>query len=140
MNITDKFIKGLKKYNVTIEEITNGSWKYVGGDTGRHLNYFKRVFPNKELHENKKKCICDHVIKENCYIYNKHSGIILVLGNCCIKRFLPKNRASRTCEMCNETHRNRTVNRCNKCRKGFCDECSCVIQTKYRKCYKCAFY
>ena len=139
MNITDRFIRGLKKYNVTQEEITSGSWKYVGGDTGRHLNYYRVVFRDKELPGKKTKCICDHIIRENCYIRNRDSDILLVLGNCCIKRFLPANKAKRTCEICNKTHRNRIVNRCNQCRKGLCDKCSCIIPIKYRKCIKCHF-
>ena len=41
LKLTDKFIKGLKKYDLTYEEIKNSNWKYCGGNQGSHLNYFK---------------------------------------------------------------------------------------------------
>ena len=42
--LTDKFIKGLRAYRLTYDEIKN--WKYCGGNTGRHLNYYNLIFLN----------------------------------------------------------------------------------------------
>ena len=126
-DLSKKFIKGLKNYNLTHEDIINQNFKYCGGNTGSHHNYFKICFKN-ELKKNpnwmpdfKNVCICGHQISENCYIIND-SNRILTLGNCCIKRFVPKS--GRTCEICGESHRNRIINKCNNCRVGFCDKCN----------------
>ena len=34
LELTDKFIKGLKNYNLTYDEIKNNNWKYCGGRIG----------------------------------------------------------------------------------------------------------
>jgi hypothetical protein len=129
--LTDKFIKGLEKYNLTFDEIKK--WKYCGGNMNRHYNYFKICFKNNDLPDKVHECVCGHHIKENCYITD---GVeILVLGNCCIKRFVPKN--SRTCQVCGEPHKNRVVNRCNDCRKGICDKCDKRCSESYKTCYNC---
>ena len=92
--LTKKFIEGLEKHNLTYDEIINSGWEYCGGDTGRHLNYFIIYFNNfKNVPEKVKYCVCGHRIKENCYITDKER--ILILGNCCIRKFIPKS--SRTC-------------------------------------------
>jgi len=80
-------------------------------------------------------CVCGHHIAENCYITDGER--ILILGICCIKKFIPKN--TRTCEKCEEPHKNRIVNRCNNCRIGVCDNCSKNCNESYKKCYNCAF-
>jgi len=110
--LSDRFIEGLQKYNLTYEEIKN--WRYAGGDTGRHYNYFVMIYGEhvKPLpHTNT--CVCNHHIKENCYIRNDDD--ILILGNCCIKKFIPMS--TRTCTYCKSQHRNRKNNICNDCRK-----------------------
>ena len=83
----------------------------------------------------KDNCVCGHYIEENCFITNDVD--IIVLGNCCIKKFLPENKSSRTCEKCKEPHKNHIVNRCNDCRYGLCDKCNIKINPKYKICAKC---
>ena len=134
LELSKRFIKGLEDYNLTYDEIKNSNWKYCGGDKeGRHLNYFKLSCKNDDLPHKVNECVCGHRIVENCYITDGEQ--ILVLGNCCIQKFIPKS--SRTCEKCGEPHKNRVVNRCNNCRKGVCDECDKECELKYKKCYKC---
>jgi len=133
--LTHKFIKGLENYGLTYNEIKSSNWKYCGGRSGRHLNYFKLCCPNDDLPEYVGECVCGHHIEENCYITDGEQ--ILVLGNCCIKKFIPKS--SRTCEDCGEPHKNRVVNRGNNCREGICDECHKECDKSYKKCYSCAF-
>lgn len=132
-NIGKRFINGLKEYNLTKDEIIN--WKYCGGNKGRHYKYFKLSCPNDDLPECTNECVCKHYIEENCYITNGEE--ILVLGNCCIKRFISKS--GRTCELCDEPHQNRIVNRCNDCRVGVCDKCSKECNPKYKLCFQCYF-
>lgn len=134
LQLTQKFIKGLKQHNLSLDMMNN--WKYCGGNEGRHLNYYRIFFPGKDtLPASTDECICGHPIVENCYITNGER--ILVLGNCCIKKFIPKS--SRTCQKCGEPHKNRIVNRCNDCRVGVCDICNKQCNPKYKKCYNCAF-
>lgn len=133
MSMSTRFMKGLKDHNINNKEIKDGDWKYCGGDQGRHLNYFNLTHKNKDIPHHVDKCICGHHIEENCFISNNDR--IIVLGNCCIKRFIPKS--TRTCSECSEPHKNRIVDRCNECRIGICDECDCDIDVKYKKCYNC---
>ena len=88
-----------------------------------------------EFPEHQERCVCGHKIKENCYITKDDS--LLVLGNCCIKKFLPNS--GRTCENCDKPHRNRKVNRCNSCRIGVCDDCNTKCNPDYKTCYNCYF-
>lgn len=127
-----RFIKGLIEYGLTEEEVKK-NWRYCGGNQGSHYNYFKLSCPNDDLPAPIYECVCKHFIKENCYITNGEE--ILVLGNCCIKRFLSKS--GRTCEECDEPHQNRKVNRCNDCRVGRCDECHLRCPPKYKLCFMC---
>jgi hypothetical protein len=135
LKLTDRFIKGLKKYDLTVDEIQNNNWKYCGGNIGRHYNYFKICCKDDELPMKTNDCICGHHIIENCYITD--GKIKLVLGNCCIKKFIPKS--GRTCAKCDKPHKNRTVDRCNDCRIGICDECDKNCDKTYKKCYSCNF-
>lgn len=133
IELTNKFIKGLETHGLTYEEIKNGNWKYCGGSNGRHLNYFNLTCKKKDLPDKVNNCICGHSITENCYITNGKQ--ILVLGNCCIKKFIPKS--SRTCVECGEPHKNRVVDKCNKCRKNVCYQCKKECDYPYKKCHAC---
>lgn len=135
IKLTNKFINGLKNYGLTYDDIKNSNWRYCGGNKGRHFNYFKLCFKDDEIPELIDKCVCGQCILENCYITDGER--ILVLGNCCIKKFIPKS--SRTCEICGEPHKNRKVNKCNNCRIGICEICNKECDPKYKKCYNCEF-
>ena len=134
-SLSDRFIEGLKKYNITYDEIINSGWKYIGGDSGADLRYFKLCCKGREMPKHEDYCVCGHAIKNNCYI--NHGEQILILGNCCVKKFIPQS--SRTCESCNKTHKNRIINKFNDCRKGFCDICGIRVNEKYKKCFTCTF-
>ncbi len=120
---TGRLAEGLKNYDLTIEEVQNGQWFYCGGDHDDHLNYWKMRNNTKQLMGKKEwsfpphesHCACGHFIKNNCYITNKKK--ILVVGNCCIKRFLLKK--SRVCEVCTADHKNRKYNLCDECKPKF---------------------
>jgi len=111
-----KFINGLTERGLSMYDIQD-NWKYCGGDkAGRHLNYYKLNFPDdslRDLPEWTNECVCGHRIQENCYLTNGKNDFI-VLGNCCVKRFVPKS--GRTCECCGAPHRSRKDNKCKTCR------------------------
>jgi hypothetical protein len=157
-----RFIKGLLEYNLTEEEVIK-NWKYCGGNRKEHFNYFKLSCPGEDFPAQVNECVCRHYIEENCYITNGEE--ILILGNCCIKKFLTKSgrtcedcgephqnriidkcnncrpktisKNRKTCEDCSEPHQNRKVNRCNSCRIGRCDECPNRCPEKYKLCFMC---
>ena len=138
IKLTRKFKRGLEEHGLTIDDMAN--WKYYGGNRGRHFNYWKISRDEGEnLPEHTNKCICDHYIQENCYITDDSE--ILILGNCCIKKFISKS--GRTCGICGEPHQNTSVNRCGTptsgCRKGRCDSCGRDCQDNYAKCYICYY-
>ena len=130
--LRQKFIDGLAEYGLTYEEVKK-NWKYAGGDSRHHLNYYHLCYAHLQPPEWTDRCVCDHVIKENCYITD--GTWFLVVGNCCIKKFLDKQ--TRTCDMCKRPHKNRVVNRCNLCREGVCDKCGCECNAFYKTCFKC---
>ena len=129
------FYEGLfLKYGVTREGLS--TYRYCGGDTQtHHRNYFKLCFGKDAPtppYENE--CVCGHFIEENCYMRDAQSNII-VLGNCCIKRYMPM--CFRTCDKCGARHKNNKVNRCNECRRGKCDKCGRDCSTSRRICSAC---
>lgn len=111
-------------------------WEYAGGNKGRHNNYFKIKFEYPTLpppEENK--CMCGHSIVEQCYIYNNETEELKVLGNCCIRKFIPKS--GRTCEDCGDPHKNRKWNKCKDCVKYICFDCGTDCNSNYKYCYDC---
>lgn len=109
--IKDSIISDLQKYQISIENLKNT--KYVGGDKGRHARYWKMLFKDEPFPPKQEKCVCNHIIKENCYIMFEDK--ILVVGNQCIKKFTPNY--NRTCEICGATHKSRKINRCKNCKR-----------------------
>lgn len=94
------------------------NYKYYGGNKGQHLNYLillakKDPHLSEVVEEVATKCVCGNKIEENCYIFNKRINTIVIVGSCCIKKFIPQS--GRTCEICSAPHRNRVENLCNKC-------------------------
>ena len=107
--ITTQFKNGLwEKYEMKMEDLDN--WQYCGGDgSGKksHYKYWKLNFGDYQLPEHENNCVCGHYIKENCYITDKTKKELIILGNCCIKKFM-KN-SGRTCEDCGKPHRNKKI-------------------------------
>ena len=136
----EKLIKNLSEYGIqSLEEFRN-DWKYTGGNKGSHLKYWILVMEDMEVPEEENACICGCKIVENCYITKDTDGIteLMVLGNCCIKRFITKS--GRTCEDCNSPHKNRKINKCNKCKAGICLKCFKRFESTNEKrsyCYDC---
>jgi len=109
------------QYGLTYSDLIQ--FKYGGGNGNnsnsdkRHSNYFNLVFGDNEYPDKTDRCPCGHRIKENCYIYKENSSEyqLVILGNCCIKKFIPKS--SRTCKKCEMPHKNRKWNLCKNCKK-----------------------
>ena len=134
-----RFIKNLKDdYDMDLDALK--SWRYGGGNSKSHLNYFKLLFKD-DLPAWTSRCVCGKEIVENCYIYKETEDEIqfLILGNECIKKFLPEDKIGRRCEICNAKHRRRKSNKCKDCQVGFCVDCDCEIDDCYTRCRKCYF-
>ena len=92
-----------------------------------HERYFELRYGTYPPFEFRNWCVCGVEIKENCYITDD-DVYFLVIGNCCIKRFLPKENSGRTCSNCKKPHRNTKDNFCKDCRPkkilgSECEEC-----------------
>ena len=140
----DRFFRlCLENYSITREAIERGDWKYAGGNHNSHLKYWKLHTDDEELPEWVDKCVCGHAIIENCYIENitdPHDIKLIVLGNCCIKKFLPKEYSSRTCKECGDPHKNRVVDLCNYCRmRRPCRDCGEIIHPTFFRCKPCHY-
>lgn len=94
--MTQQFLNGLKEYGYTYEDLINQGWCYCGSEN--NLNYFNQVFKNCEKPLHVDECVCHHKIKINCYITNKEH--ILIVGKCCINKFIPEEKRRKTCEVC----------------------------------------
>ena len=159
------FCKNLEALGLTYEEVKQ-DYKYSGGSKGSHRNYFDLCFSG-DIPEKVLECLCEHPIKDNCYLSKDFDyDSILIVGNCCIKKFIDKS--SRTCFHCDAPHKNRTMNYCNDCKEyiirgytkkcsscnslskslsksnkchrcseGSCFECNKKIDPKFKKCYSC---
>jgi hypothetical protein len=117
IELKKRFINGLKDYDLSYEDIVKSGWNYCGGDWSSHRNYWRLRFPDEKgflPHANE--CVCGHDILHNGYICNKAETDFLVLGSCCITKFMP-NGSSRTCENCGDKHKRRKVNYCFGCEK-----------------------
>jgi hypothetical protein len=120
---------GLCDYLLINRYADDKEWIYFGGNpkdeysddhdgkASHHANYFLQSsqqylgctpYVPKEHH-----CLCGVAIKQNCFIFNKKTHEIKVIGNCCIKKF---NLQGRTCFDCGAIHKNRKDNMCNECR------------------------
>ena len=86
-SLRSKWQHGLKQYGLTVEEAM-ASWKYAGGDTGRHLSYYLVCFKRRPPPAPKNHCVCGHHIKEQCYITD-----FLSVGNGCVEKSVLKKGA-----------------------------------------------
>ena len=112
----ERFKRGLWNwYKLTLEELTE-NYKYCGGDGDnasgdeRHHNYWVTLFGNEKCPYKETECFCGQQIRENCFVVDKTKTNFVHMGNCCIKRFMPEGKSGRTCEICEEPHKNRKDN------------------------------
>ena len=146
------FIRGLwLKHRIVYNEEFRRTWKYAGGDgcsrgkmgfsKNRHYRWWEQLYKNRKFPDFLRRCVCGHPIEENCFITNdllNPNGRLITIGNCCILKFIPDG--CRACPLCETPHRNRTTNRCNKCRYDiFCKSCNQIVHlTKNSKETECA--
>jgi len=136
VKLHEKFLRGLEERRITIEEFNK--YKYAGGNRGSHKKYFKICGLLDKEPPSFRFCICNHPIEEQCYLANEEKKA-LVIGNCCIKKFVPKENRERRCTKCNEKHRNIKDNYCKKCRE-LCKNngCNNLKKSKYtEQCIEC---
>lgn len=135
--LSQAFINGLKEMGYDFLDVKE-NWKYYGGNKNQHLRYY-RMITDDPLPEHGNRCVCNHKIKENCYITNPAETELMIIGNCCIKKFI--DNKGRTCSNCRKPHRNRKDNLCNSCRNAKkCRGCSKILLSnhKYHYCsYGC---
>jgi hypothetical protein len=105
----------------------DNNWCYFGGGQyvteyqknkkAHHYNYFMKAWPDHFKHQpyigHEERCVCNTPIKQQCYIINRDTKEVVVLGNCCIEKL---RLSGRTCSRCHAKHRNRKDNLCNDCR------------------------
>lgn len=92
-------------------DIVKDTWRYAGG---KDIPYFKTFWGTTTPFPHKDRCVCKQKIKNNYYISPPDKSNHLVLGSCCIKKFIDKR--TQTCDICLKPHRNRKDNFCDFCR------------------------
>jgi len=126
---TNKFKESsyFKRLVANLKEIYGLTWDdfklyfYAGGDTGKHKEYFLTKMGGIGKPGEAQRCVCGQIIVENCYVTRTAKDIIVIMGNCCIKRYIPTGM-SKTCEICAKPHKNRKDDICKKCRKEIKDK------------------
>jgi len=108
-------------YNIETYDDVKNLWCYAGenGDLQTsHSRYFKQLEKEYGLKPPpmEKCCICTHFIKNNMFLRHIETNTLIVVGSCCIKKFMPKEKQGRTCSRCEQPHRNITDNYCKLCR------------------------
>ena len=116
-----RLVENLKNiYDLTWDEFK--LFFYAGGDTGKRLEYFHMKMGDIIIEPDKaQKCVCSQRIVEICYVTRKSKDIVVTMGNCCIKRYVPTGM-SKTCEICGKPHKNRKNDKCKECRKDIKDK------------------
>ena len=92
------------------------TWQYAGERDKEKL--FRKIIEKENIcmppYEDK--CLCNTKIKNNHFICDPTKTHILVVGSCCIKKFVVSG-TQRHCNECNSVHKNTKDNYCNTCRK-----------------------
>lgn len=104
------------------------NWCYFGGGQyttqfqkckkAHHYNYFMMAwkdhgFKHQPYIGHEELCVCNTPITQQCYIINRETKKVVVLGNCCIEKL---RLSGRTCGLCHVKHKNRSDNYCSPCR------------------------
>ena len=101
-------------HNLTLEEFCK--FTNCGGASDFQLHYFRLCVGYVRLPPpSKSNCICGHRITDVRFVSNADHTQFVVVGNCCIHRFL--SEPYRTCGKCGARHKNRKDNLCNACRE-----------------------
>ena len=135
------FIDNMKEEGYTIKELND--FVYIGGSgyyTNDHTradneigfkdtpqyNYYMRFWKDyltmkeiRKVRPDTNKCICGHDIMENCWLIKENGNTIdiaPVIGNCCIKNFLPELKIKH-CDICNAEHNRWKYSVCKECEK-----------------------
>ena len=105
----------------------DNNWCYFGGGKHRthyqknprrhHYNYFMLAWRDHFRYQPyiaiQERCVCNTKIQQQCYIIQRDTKEVIIVGNCCIEKFQLKGR---TCGICHAIHRNTSDNYCNDCR------------------------
>lgn len=134
MSAIERFYDSMERLGISREQLET-QWKYAGGDQGRHLRYFHLAHGEAIPPPTEYECKCGQRIIRNCYITDADNTRFVVVGSCCIKRFMTPESQGRTCERCGHSHKNIKVNRCNDCR-CICDKCE-KFKPKDGLCWEC---
>lgn len=120
LEMSKRFVEGLKNYDLTKEEIQD--WYYVGGGHTNNpyrnmiLNQkYLRYYPKAKIPPLTDECVCGHRIQENAFISNGKQ--LLILGSCCVKRFTEKG-TKQVCKGCKQLWKGKSVY-CKKCKYRF---------------------
>lgn len=106
-----KMIKALEKKGLKYDDFRK--YHYAGSDNVSGMEYYRKLFPDRDYPKHIEYCLCNTKIKNNYYITDDTN--ILVLGSCCIKKFVDTG-LKKVCSNCKSVHRNRKDNYCNACR------------------------
>lgn len=101
--------------------------------------YFSIKFPNRKQPKYTNTCYFGHKIKQNCYIHNRFTNEIKVVGNICICKFVKKkDLPKRVCCKCRAPHKSRKHDFCKECSKIYCFQCRQPKEfPSYKYCQSC---
>lgn len=75
-----------KLFEAIVEKSLSSEWEYAKKEW--HLAYVE-IADDSDVADNAYQCACGkNHIKELCFIHNKTNGNELLVGNCCVKKFM----------------------------------------------------
>tara|TARA_R110001592_G_C12804234_1_gene717313 strand:- start:76 stop:642 length:567 start_codon:yes stop_codon:yes gene_type:complete len=141
--VLKSFVENITKAGYTIKSLLN-DYIYIGGSgyysndhtnpenesgfvsTAQYRTYVREwedYISLQEIHAIRPEtcsCVCGHKIHENCWLMKEikkgEVDIAPVIGNCCIKNFLPELKIRR-CDICNAEHKRWKYTICDDCEK-----------------------
>jgi len=150
-----RFTNGLLDHGIIYDDNFKQNFIFVGSDEAYldpyldnlygQARFFKK-FPyrranGKGLPTHKDNCVCKTHIKTNCYIFNRETQKLLIIGKCCAKRFIDSTLFKYKCIKCNIVKRKTKNSFCNNCELNWHEccvsECKTIIDKRYSYCYNC---
>lgn len=121
--------------DVTLQQFMES--RFAGGNYKPKLEYWERFsrVHGLKMPPHHSQCICGMGIEKQCYILTPNHKT-LVVGSCCINRFL-LHGTKRTCMVCTQPTRTRH-SVCQTCQEQPCPKCHTLFTTLHTMCVLCA--
>lgn len=153
-DLCKRFTNGLLEHGIIYDDNFKQNFIFVGSDEDYLETYLNNMYGQERFYKqfsyrrppqgmglpkHKDNCVCKTHIKTNCYIFNRETKKILIIGKCCAKRFIDNTLFKYKCIKCNVVKRKTKNSFCNDCKSNWseCSGCKKIIDKRYSYCFLC---